>query len=81
MMARMVTGEVVEQSMQVSRAVSAMVNHLDDWGVLEGSWLVQVKPLFRWISRQGDPTFDFNYSGLAVTKMARHPQIGKAVQG
>jgi len=23
---------------QVSRAVSAMVNHLDDWGVLEGSW-------------------------------------------
>ena len=31
-------GEVVEQGMQVSRAVSAMVNHLDDWGVLEGSW-------------------------------------------
>ena len=24
--------------LQVARAVSAMVNHLDDWGVLEGSW-------------------------------------------
>ena len=80
MMARMVNG-VVEQSMQVSRAVSAMVNHLDDWGVLEGSWLVQVKTLFRWISPQGGPTFDFNYAGLAVTKMVRHPRIGKAVQG
>ena len=29
---------MLDQVMQVARAVSAMVNHLDDWGVLEGSW-------------------------------------------